>query len=119
MHELHRLLPPLEGSGFTTARQPPIRLRPPNHCLCNQTKPEPATLQLDHSAHACPAAQAALTPGGFRVYNGTAVPDLTATPSGKVGTCNAYIPSASTLARFQYVVDFLASNGLYVVRTAS
>ena len=53
------------------------------------------------------------------MYNGTAVPDLTAAPSGKAGTCNAYIPSASTLARFQYVVDFLASNGLYVVRTAS
>ena len=61
--------------------------------------------------------QNALTPGGFRVYNGTAVPDLTAAPSSVAGSCNAYIPSASTMARFQYVVDFLTANGLYVVRS--
>ena len=49
------------------------------------------------------------------MYNGTAVPDLTVTTSSPANTCNAYIPSTSTMARFQYVVDFLTSNGLYVV----
>ena len=53
------------------------------------------------------------------MYNGTAVPDLAAAPSSTAGTCNAYIPSTSTMARFQYVVNFLTSNGLYVVSAAT
>ena len=53
---------------------------------------------------------------GYRIYNGTFLPELTAAPSAPAGTCNAYIPSTSTMDRFVYIVNFLADNGLYVVR---
>ena len=61
-------------------------------------------------------AQDQLTLPGLRVYNGTSVPDLIAAPSAPNDTCNSYIPNDSTMDRFAYIVNFLADNGLYVVR---
>lgn len=62
------------------------------------------------------AVQKLLTPPNTEVYNSSSVPQLASLPSVQAGTCNSYLPSTSTLDRFKYIVDFLAANGLYVVR---
>ena len=63
-----------------------------------------------------PPRQDAITPPGAELYNATQVPALRATPSSSQGQCNSYLPNSSTLTRFNYIVDFLAANNLYVVR---
>ncbi len=46
------------------------------------------------------------------------VQDLLAQSSNGVGQCNTDFATAGTpLERYQYIVDFLASNGFYVVRS--
>ena len=56
-----------------------------------------------------------LTPHGMTVYDSTSVPDLTSYPSADNSSCNSYLPSDSTLDRFNYIVNFLTANDLYVV----
>ena len=47
---------------------------------------------------------------------GRSIPALNATAATVIsGTCNSYLPNDSVLDRFLYVVDFLATNNLYVV----
>ena len=47
---------------------------------------------------------------------GRSIPALNASAATVIsGTCNSYLPNDSVLDRFLYVVDFLATNNLYVV----
>ncbi|DBB04409.1 TPA: hypothetical protein ACH3X1_012892 [Trebouxia sp. C0004] len=47
---------------------------------------------------------------------GRSIPALNASAATEIsGTCNSYLPNDSVLDRFLYVVDFLATNNLYVV----
>lgn len=66
-------------------------------------------------------------PTDAQVQSATTNPNVTVPPARSVpvlptaaatvinGTCNSYLPNDSVLNRFLYVVDFLASNNLYVM----
>ena len=60
--------------------------------------------------------QSSVTNPGTTPPPGRSIPSLNATAATVIeGTCNSYLPDDSVLNRLLYVVDFLATNNLYVV----
>ena len=60
--------------------------------------------------------QSSVTNPGIPAPPGRSIPTLNATAATVIeGTCNSYLPDDSVLNRLLYVVDFLATNNLYVV----
>ena len=60
--------------------------------------------------------QSSVTNPNITAPPGRGIPALNATAATVTpGTCNSYLPNDSVLDRFLYVVDFLATNDLYVV----
>lgn len=60
--------------------------------------------------------QSSVTNPNITVPPNRGIPALNATAATAIpGTCNSYLPNDSLLNRFLYVVDFLATNELYVV----
>ena len=54
-------------------------------------------------------------PAGVHITPGRALPALPAPLVNAPGQCNAGMPADSTLARFAFVVSFLAANKFHVV----
>lgn len=56
-------------------------------------------------------------PAGVHLTPGRSLPALPAPLVNAPGQCNAGMPADSTLARFAFVVSFLAANKFHVVRS--
>ena len=77
---------------------------------------QPQSFLLNCTLPTTAQVQAATTNPNVTVPPGRGVPILpTAAATVINGTCNSYLPNDSVLNRFLYVVDFLASNDLYVM----
>ena len=59
--------------------------------------------------------QASVTNPNATIPPAATLPALDAVVSSLPGVCNSYVPQNSTMARFLYVVQLLASQNLYVV----